>query len=252
MEMGLTESGFMETAFVHTAVTPPGTTPYGGRRRRLVAVAIALAAASSLALTCDLDVARWCQAGHIPGEVRRFLNFTEVFAHGMGVGVILLAALALDPSLTANRSADGRPGTLGGMRPSGIFLRMVAAACAGGIMVDIIKAVVDRVRPRAADLSALGSSLATFGTTAATGVTSHSDVNSFPSGHAAMAAGLAATLSWRYPRATWLFVALATAAATQRVATSAHYPSDVLMGAALGLVGAAVFLEASCRPPHAA
>ncbi len=244
----------METAFMDSATTPTRTPPHAaGVRRRLVALAITLAAASSLALTCDLDVARWCRAGHLPGEMRRFLNFAEVFAHGMGVAVILVAALALDPTLTAKRSAGGRPGTVGCMWPSRIYWRMIAAACAGGIMVDIIKAVVDRVRPRAADLSALGSSLATFGTTAATGVTSHSDVNSFPSGHAAMAAGLAATLSWKYPRATWLFVALAIAAAAQRIATSAHYPSDVLMGAALGLVGAAVVLEPSPRrPPQAA
>ena len=43
------------------------------------------------------------------------------------------------------------------------------------------------------------------------------------------------------------------AAAAQRVATSAHYPSDVLLGAALGLIGAAMFLgKAPDRPPPSA
>lgn len=220
----------------------------GGRRRRLVAAAAGLAAASSVALFLDLDVARWCKAGHTPGELKRFLNFAEVFAHGMGVAVILVAAAALDPSLTAGAS-PGRRASVGCAWPSPVFWRMIAASFAGGIMVDVVKAIVDRVRPRAADLSAVASALATFGTSAAARITSHSDVNSFPSGHAAMAAGLAAALSWKYPRATWLFAVLAVAAAAQRVATSAHYPSDVLLGAALGLAGAAAFVQGSPAGP---
>lgn len=206
-----------------------------------------LAVASSAALVLDLDVARWCKAGHLPGELRRFLNLAEVFAHGMGVAAILLVALALDPSLCAGGPGENRRPMRGGLWPSGVGWRIIAASISGGILVDVIKAIVDRVRPRAADLAGLTSAMATFGTSAAARVTSHSDVNSFPSGHAALAAGLAAALSWKYPRASWAFVLLAIAAAAQRVATSAHYPSDVLLGAALGLVGAAAFLDA---PPH--
>ena len=215
---------------------------------------MALAALASLALFIDLDVARWCKAGHLPGELKRLLNFAEVFAHGMGVAVILVAAVALDPSLSPAIAGDGRrAGAFGRLRRGSDLLRMIAAAVAGGIMVDVIKALVDRVRPRAADLTAVASAIATFGTQAAERITSHSDVNSFPSGHAAMAAGLAAALSWKYPRGSWLFLALAIAAAAQRVATSAHYPSDVLLGAALGLIGAAMFLgKAPDRPPPSA
>ena len=120
---------------------------------------------------------------------------------------------------------------------------MVVTAFAGGLMATLIKAtLVDRVRPRAADLAAAVSSLATFGDSLAANIASHSDINSFPSGHAATAAGLAAALAWKYPRGTWFFVALAAAAAAQRVASLAHYPSDVLMGAAVGLLSAAFLL----------
>jgi len=129
-------------------------------------------------------------------------------------------------------------------------MRMVAATFAGGIMANVIKFTpLDRVRPRAADLSAVASALATFGDTIATTVGSHSDINSFPSGHSATAAGLAAALVWKYPRGTWLFLLLAASAAAQRIATSAHYPSDVFMGAALGLACAAAMLGPS--RPHA-
>jgi membrane-associated phospholipid phosphatase len=175
----------------------------------------------------------------------RFLNFSEVFGHGMGVATILLAAAVLDPALGMPLHARLRWATIGPVRlpVSRDFLRMVATAFAGGIMANVVKATLfDRVRPRAADLTAAASAFSTFGDSLAAAIRSHSDLNSFPSGHAATAAGLAAALSWRYPRGRWLFVFLAMAAAAQRVASSAHYPSDVLFGASLGLACAAAVL----------
>lgn len=208
-------------------------------RRRLLTIAVALACVGVLTLAVDLDVARWCKAGHIPKEIMRFLNFSEVFGHGIGVATILLAAAVLDPTLTGRRVVA----SVGSLPFSRDLVRMVVTAFAGGIAANVIKAtLVDRVRPRAADLAAVASSLATFGDSLAANIASHSDINSFPSGHSATAAGLAAALSWKYPRGTWLFVALAAAAAAQRVASSAHYPSDVFLGASLGLLGAAFLL----------
>lgn len=220
--------------------------PRSRLRQRLVAAAIALACLGGVAFSVDLDVARWCKTGHIPKEILRFLNFSEVCGHGIGVATILLAAAAIDPTLSGRRALA----RVGGLPISRDFVRMVAAAFAGGIMANVIKATpLDRVRPRAADLSAVASALSTFGDSVATAIASHSDVNSFPSGHAATAAGLAAALSWRYPRGTWLFFLLAASAAAQRVATSAHYPSDVFMGAALGLACASAILGQ--HRPHA-
>jgi len=220
--------------------------PSGLTRRRLLTIAVALACVGAIAFSVDLDVARWCKAGHIPKEIMRFLNFSEVCGHGIGVATILLAAAVLDPTL-AGRSAAARLGSLPFSRE---FVRMVTASFAGGFIANIIKLTpLDRVRPRAADLSALASSLATFGDSAAATIASHSDINSFPSGHAATAAGLAAAMSWKYPHGTWLFFLLAASAAAQRVASSAHYPSDVFMGAALGLASAALIL--GNHRPHA-
>ena len=213
--------------------------PTGHPRRRLLAAAIALACLGLLALSVDLDVARWCKAGQIPKEIMRFLNFSEVFAHGIGVATLLLTAAVLDPTLAGRRATP----SFSILPVSRDFVRMATTAFAGGIMANLIKeTLVDRIRPRAADLATAASSLATFGDSIAANIISHSDANSFPSGHAAVAAGFAAALSWKYPRGAWLFVALATAAAAQRVASSAHYPSDVLLGAAVGLVGAALLL----------
>jgi membrane-associated phospholipid phosphatase len=221
-------------------------------RRRLLAIATTLGCLGSLALAIDLPVARWFKAHRPPSEINRLLNFSEVFAHGTGVAVILLVAAALDPSLTAGWRAQSRsPRKSWSMlaeRLRGTELsRVIAAAYGGGLVVDVIKAVVDRVRPRVADLQGTVSALATFSDQAATwareqGATSTSDFNSFPSGHSATAAGLAAALTWKYPRGTLVFAALAAAGATQRVVSLAHYPSDACLGAAIGLATASVLL----------
>ena len=231
----------------------PATTPHAEQhtirsgsslRRRLIAAAVALACLGGIALSVDLDVARWCKEGHVPKPLMRFFNFSEVCGHGIGVATILLAAAVLDPTLGGRRAWPRFAGLGVGRLPcSSDFVRMVAASFAGGLMANVIKATpLDRVRPRAADLSAVASALSTFGDSVATTIASHSDVNSFPSGHSATAFGLAAALSWKYPHGSWLFFALAASAATQRVVTSAHYPSDVLLGAALGLACAAAVL----------
>ena len=106
-----------------------------------------------------------------------------------------------------------------------------------------VQALPPELRPRAIDLAGLDSVLDTFGQTAATTAGARgSDLMSFPSGHSAVAAGFAAALASRYPHATWFFVTVALGAMAQRVISSAHYPSDVFCGAAIGLVGAALCL----------
>jgi membrane-associated phospholipid phosphatase len=258
------------TTHLHSIAAGSASPQAGGFRRRLLAIAATLACLGSAALAVDLPVARWFKGHRPPSEINRLLNLSEAFAHGTGVAVILLVAAVLDPSLTAlGRPTRGR----GGMRSAGEtttagepmaesasargpllrrltatdLFRLVAAAYAGGLVVDVIKAVVDRVRPRAADLHGTASALATFGEQAAAwareqAVTSASDLNSFPSGHSATAAGLAAALSWKYPRGAWAFAALAVCGASQRVVSLAHYPSDACLGLAIGLAAAALLL----------
>ena len=82
------------------------------------------------------------------------------------------------------------------------------------------------------------------------GVRKSVELMSFPSGHAAVAAGLATALAWKYPHGRWIFGALAACAAFQRVESSAHFPSDVAWGAAIGVAAAAVCL-ATVQPSTA-
>jgi membrane-associated phospholipid phosphatase len=220
------------------AVDPVRATPADPYRSRLLVIAVACVVAGLLAFTIDLPVARWFkhQPTPLPGDVLRFLNLTEAFAHGLGVTTLIVTLLVSDPTLAA--PLPGRPAG-----PRGNFLRLVGAAAVGGLVVDLIKVCVERVRPNSADLAAVDTPLGTFGSNALAAPFQHAaQLMSFPSGHAAAAAGLAAALGWKYPRGRPAFAAIAVLAAAQRVVTSAHYPSDVCFGAAIGIAAAAALI----------
>jgi membrane-associated phospholipid phosphatase len=99
-------------------------------------------------------------------------------------------------------------------------------------IVDLaIKAVTRRKRP--SDV-APG---APFNDTFFSGGKSPFKGSSFPSGHAAGAFSIATVISRRYSRHRWVPWAaygFATVISLSRVTTSAHFPSDVFLGAALG------------------
>jgi membrane-associated phospholipid phosphatase len=59
---------------------------------------------------------------------------------------------------------------------------------------------------------------------------------SFPSGHACLAFATAACMAWLVPRGRLLFFGLAALMAAERVAELAHYLSDVVASAALGIL----------------
>jgi len=240
----------------HAPHAPAAPDAAARRTRFLLIAAAACLLAACVALPFDVTVARWLRTTRPPRELVRLLNFSEAFAHGTGVAALLVAALALDRSLRPGTAgAGGEPA--GGVRRfiSGAFAGLVATSYAGGLLADVVKAVVDRVRPRAVDFSVLpdtaqaglsaglAAAFDTFGTAALAQPGGHAEVNSFPSGHAAVAAGFAAALSARYPHAAWCFAAFAVLAAAQRVVALAHYPSDVACGAALGLAAAAACLS---------
>jgi len=200
-------------------------------RRGLWACACGLLIVGCACLAIDVPTAAWIKEYGLPRELDRLLDFMEIFAHGTGITFLFIILLAVDRPL---RSRPDWPLA---------FARMVAAVITTSICTATLKSLVERVRPRAADLGSVASAFGTFGTAALGDGRGGADVMSFPSGHAAAAAAFAAALGWRYPHAAWVCGVVAALAAFQRVASSAHYPSDIAWGAAVGLLAASIWLD---------
>ncbi len=183
----------------------------------LAAVAFAILSVVAF-FYCDLPVAQWFKGADLPGDVRRLINVAEVF--GLGTSVICIIATAA--------VLDRRGVRFGGW--------LAAHALGAGLLADILKLILARQRPRGGELP--GNVAETLGTwfplvNQAEGY--GSNWQSMPSGHTATAFGLASALAIAYPRGRWLFFGFAVLAATQRLQSHAHFLSDVLAAAALGL-----------------
>lgn len=188
-------------------------------KRLFLVGAILFGLAAIAVFTVDGPAAR-IEFSDVPGDLRRIVQLSEVFAHGTGVMMILLAVLVLDPErrLTVPRIA--------------------IVTFMPGIFTRFGKMLVARERPAVFDLT--GSAVDSFN-----GFPGHSgawDLQSFPSGHTATAVGLALALSWVYPQGRRLFFGFAVLAASQRVLFDAHFVSDTLAGA-----GIACFVTACVR-----
>lgn len=64
-------------------------------------------------------------------------------------------------------------------------------------------------------------------------------LNSTPSGHTVRAFSILTALSFLYRKFTVVFISIATLIGASRVAVTAHYPSDVVFGAFIGIFTAA-------------
>lgn len=147
----------------------------------------------------------------IPGDLRRLLQFGEVFAHSLGCTVILGSLLWID---VKNRAK---------------LWRAVAFVVVCAVAANAAKYVIPRHRPYTYKELFPDSSWETFGSPLTKSWFDES-LRSFPSGHAATAAAMAIGLSYVYPKGRWLFLSLALLAIAQRLFAAAHYASDLLAG----------------------
>ena len=178
-----------------------------------------LLAAASI-FTLDGPLARY-DFSHVPGDLRSLVELSEVFAHGMGVGIILVTLWVLDRDLRL------------------YIPRVAVLAFLPGIIANVCKLLVARIRPKALDSNS--TAVESF-----IGIPGSADLweqQSFPSGHTATAFGLAIALSRLYPRGRRLFAVLAALAAAQRVLDDAHFLSDTLVGAGIACFVAAILRD---------
>lgn len=188
-------------------------------------VPIALLFLAGCCLPYDLTVARFFQAGQIPGFLRELVENTEPLGHGIGIIVLLGTAAIL------HRAAAKR------------YITIAALALLAGVGTNVIKFSVGRIRPR--DLSLEASSLAETWTGWFPYLNGLSGSQSFPSGHTTVAWAAAVLLASAFPHARMWLLGLAAMVAYGRVQCSAHYPSDVFAGAALGWTIATLLLKQS-------
>jgi lipid A 4'-phosphatase len=162
----------------------------------------------------DVPLARYFQTEN-PTLHAAFAEITK-----LGEGGLYLVPLALVAAAALWRRRMGLA-----WRSGFVF----AAVALSGLVVDIAKPVFGRARPKLLFEQNL------FGFT---WVGPHADRWSFPSGHSATVAALAIALSVIYPRGWPAYAALALAVMTSRIVIDAHYLSDVIAGAYIGLATA--------------
>jgi membrane-associated phospholipid phosphatase len=186
------------------------------------------------ALAVDLPVAQYLKAHPLRGELSRIVRLAEVFGWGGTVTILIATAAVIDS------------------RRWRVVLPLSASSLGSGLIADGIKLLIARWRPSAAPptCSSVGDTFMGWLPMLAGQEGAHGHaIQSFPSAHAATAAGLAAALATRYPQGRWLFTVFAALAMFQRMEAQAHWCSDVLAGAALGLCVAALIQRSKFNVP---
>jgi membrane-associated phospholipid phosphatase len=201
---------------------PPNSKPL-----RLAALAVMFAVLASVALLLDMPLLKFVRSGGLPGDLRKLLDLSEIFGHGLGIALICLTICVLD---RARRRC---------------LPRLLACAIGAGLLADLVKLTIARTRPRVFDLPTVWESFR--GAFPSLTIDWHtmwdSNLQSFPSGHTAAAVGLAIGMSYLYPHGRWLFTFFAVLAAMQRISSSAHFLSDTLGGAAVGCLASLLCLS---------
>ncbi len=192
-------------------------------RSKLRIYAMALALVGLVALPLDLPISQWSMSNDNYGDLSRGLDLLEVYGHGAGVGIIIVAAWLLDP--VRRREC----------------WRLAAASFGSGIAANVGKMILARSRPHHFDFT--GHVWSSFGPWLPLWHL-ESGSQGFPSAHVATATGLSVALSAAYPRGRRLFIFLALGVAAQRIFAGAHFPSDTFWGAAVGCVFASFVVAA--------
>ncbi|GIW92120.1 MAG: hypothetical protein KatS3mg110_0161 [Pirellulaceae bacterium] len=189
------------------------------RRRIYLGASFVLFVAAAVAVAVDLPLARWWHTDPLPGDIKRVVNSAEFFGHGLSVLLVIWAASVL----------DGR-----GWK---VAWRLAGSAFLAGAASSLVKVFVARLRPSAAlELSSIGDTFAGWLPVLSLGKSWGYSFQSFPSSHTATAAGLAVALCTLYPRGKYVFVIMVILVACQRLSAEAHFLSDVLSGAAIGML----------------
>jgi membrane-associated phospholipid phosphatase len=194
---------------------------FDARMAALALLALMLAAAAA---PYDAIASRWALSSQIP-VLRLFAAYTDIGKSGF----YLLSALAIT-LLASVMSWRGRA-LSGRARLALVYSQALFAFSAialSGILVNVMKMIFARARPKLLDTLGAYDFFSRWGT--------GYDFTSFPSGHSTTMGAVAAILLLWFPKVSVFTVPLCAALAASRVAAGAHFPSDVIIGFSLGFL----------------
>jgi membrane-associated phospholipid phosphatase len=193
---------------------------------RQMAIAAGIGIAVLLFLMVTIDAAAIRGVGHLPRWiVSAFDNITDYGKSGWflwPLGLLFLALAALPPMVTP--FSQRVLATI--MVRVGFLFTAIAAP---SLFVTIIKRLIGRARPM------VGGSLDPFLYSPFVWRAAYAGM---PSGHATTAFAALVAFGTLWPRSRTLWLVYALLIAVSRVVVTAHYPSDVLAGALVGIGGA--------------
>lgn len=196
------------------------------QRPRLLACVLGTVLAAGVSMTfLDRPVARFFH----DSDARMHAAFSFITKFGLGGGYLIVSGvLFVGLRVAASRMRDAVRGQLfllNAYRALYIFVVVTVS----GLATDLIKVICGRARPKLL----FSDNIYGFDWGA-----THADYWSFPSGHATTIAALATALFLLWPRGIWLYVVAALLVMASRIILDAHYLSDVIAGAAIGMATA--------------
>jgi len=176
----------------------------------------------------DVPIARWFDREPFSTDFADAIELTRGYAHGTGVFFILLSVLLLTPE------------------KRWLVPRIAAMTVGGGAVATILKMFVLREKPSQINLNFATLETAwrwQFDWTLNQVASFDAGTRAFPSGNMATATALTIGLCMVAPKGRWLFMLFCGFTVLQRLHSGSHFLSDVVGGAAAGLIWSYICLQ---------